>query len=55
METGAHVWLRSPHSEWGWVPALIVDREEIVEMVRYYYCLLLIIVVANHSLIRLLF
>jgi hypothetical protein len=28
MEVGAHVWLRSPSSEWGWVPARIVDREE---------------------------
>jgi hypothetical protein len=30
MEVGAHVWLRSPQSRWGWVPARIVDREEIV-------------------------
>ena len=29
MEVGAHVWLRSPQSRWGWVPARIVDREEI--------------------------
>eukprot|EP00584_Thalassiosira_punctigera_P000378 CAMPEP_0172539274 /NCGR_PEP_ID=MMETSP1067-20121228/10496_1 /TAXON_ID=265564 ORGANISM="Thalassiosira punctigera, Strain Tpunct2005C2" /NCGR_SAMPLE_ID=MMETSP1067 /ASSEMBLY_ACC=CAM_ASM_000444 /LENGTH=2104 /DNA_ID=CAMNT_0013324925 /DNA_START=492 /DNA_END=6806 /DNA_ORIENTATION=- len=28
MEVGAHVWLRSPSSRWGWVPARIVDREE---------------------------
>jgi myosin-5 len=28
MEVGAHVWLRSPSSEWGWVPARIADREE---------------------------
>eukprot|EP00571_Detonula_confervacea_P013879 CAMPEP_0172301032 /NCGR_PEP_ID=MMETSP1058-20130122/3005_1 /TAXON_ID=83371 /ORGANISM="Detonula confervacea, Strain CCMP 353" /LENGTH=2063 /DNA_ID=CAMNT_0013011021 /DNA_START=194 /DNA_END=6385 /DNA_ORIENTATION=+ len=28
MEVGAHVWLRSPSSQWGWVPARIVDREE---------------------------
>ena len=29
MEVGAHVWLRTPTSQWGWVPARIVDREEI--------------------------
>jgi len=29
MEVGAHVWLRSPSSQWGWVPARIVDREEV--------------------------
>ena len=28
MEVGAHVWLRSPSSQWGWVPARIVDRAE---------------------------
>ncbi len=31
MEVGAHVWLRSPQSRWGWVPARIVDREEIID------------------------
>lgn len=30
METGAHVWLRSPLSKWGWVPALISSKEESV-------------------------
>lgn len=28
---GAHVWLRSPQSRWGWVPARIVDRKEIID------------------------
>eukprot|EP00985_Skeletonema_marinoi_P026654 scaffold20856_cov138-Skeletonema_marinoi.AAC.2 len=27
MEEGAHVWLRSPKSEWGWLPARIVKKE----------------------------
>ncbi len=27
MEEGAHVWLRSPKSEWGWLPALITKKE----------------------------
>jgi len=31
MEVGAHVWLRSTSSQWGWVPARIVDREETSE------------------------
>jgi hypothetical protein len=30
MEVGAHVWLKSPQSHWGWVPARIVDREDVV-------------------------
>jgi len=29
MEVGAHVWLRSSSSQWGWVPAIISDREDI--------------------------
>lgn len=28
MELGAHVWLRSDASQWGWVPALITRKEE---------------------------
>ena len=28
MEVGAHVWLRSSSSRWGWVPAKIVEKEE---------------------------
>ncbi|KAL7551179.1 hypothetical protein ACHAWF_014387 [Thalassiosira exigua] len=31
MEVGAHVWLRSPSSQWGWVPARIADKEEVPE------------------------
>lgn len=31
MELGAHVWLRSESSPWGWVPALIRGKEETVE------------------------
>lgn len=27
MEEGAHVWLRSPKSEWGWLPARIIKKE----------------------------
>ncbi len=27
MEEGAHVWLRSPKSEWGWLPARITKKE----------------------------
>mmetsp|Transcript_41938 Transcript_41938/g.82218 ORF Transcript_41938/g.82218 Transcript_41938/m.82218 type:complete len:2007 (+) Transcript_41938:318-6338(+) len=27
MELGSHVWLRSPHSQWGWVPAIISRKE----------------------------
>ena len=27
MEEGAHVWLRSPQSEWGWLPARITKKE----------------------------
>ena len=30
MERGQPVWLRSQASQWGWVPAIIHDREEIV-------------------------
>eukprot|EP00957_Ditylum_brightwellii_P159090 12108059-Ditylum_brightwellii.AAC.1 len=30
MERGQPVWLRSQASRWGWVPAVIHDREEIV-------------------------
>eukprot|EP00804_Cyclotella_cryptica_P019435 CCRYP_006620-RA/>CCRYP_006620-RA protein AED:0.11 eAED:0.11 QI:212/1/1/1/0.77/0.9/10/1132/973 len=29
METGARVWLRSPLSQWGWLPARITQKEEI--------------------------
>lgn len=29
MEVGAHVWLRSDSSQWGWVPAKITDKDEI--------------------------
>jgi len=29
MEEGAHVWLRSPKSEWGWLPAKIKRKETI--------------------------
>mmetsp|Transcript_25317 Transcript_25317/g.56231 ORF Transcript_25317/g.56231 Transcript_25317/m.56231 type:complete len:2153 (+) Transcript_25317:556-7014(+) len=28
MELGAHVWLRSDASQWGWVPAVITRKEE---------------------------
>jgi len=28
MEVGAHVWLRSESSRWGWVPALITKKED---------------------------
>jgi myosin-5 len=28
MEVGAHVWLRSETSRWGWVPALITKKED---------------------------
>ena len=28
MELGAHVWLRSDASQWGWVPALVTRKEE---------------------------
>ena len=28
MEVGAHVWLRSQSSRWGWVPALITKKED---------------------------
>ena len=28
MEVGAHVWLRSESSNWGWVPAKIVSKED---------------------------
>lgn len=28
MEVGAHVWLRSEQSRWGWVPALISRKED---------------------------
>mmetsp|Transcript_3892 Transcript_3892/g.8719 ORF Transcript_3892/g.8719 Transcript_3892/m.8719 type:complete len:2464 (-) Transcript_3892:122-7513(-) len=27
MEEGSHVWLRSPKSEWGWLPAKIIRKE----------------------------
>ena len=27
MEEGAHIWLRSPKSEWGWLPARITKKE----------------------------
>ena len=29
MEVGAHVWLRSDSSQWGWVPAKITSKDEI--------------------------
>eukprot|EP00984_Skeletonema_dohrnii_P022105 scaffold11217_cov78-Skeletonema_dohrnii-CCMP3373.AAC.1 len=29
MEVGAHVWLRSDSSQWGWVPAKITAKDEI--------------------------
>eukprot|EP00985_Skeletonema_marinoi_P007610 scaffold3350_cov78-Skeletonema_marinoi.AAC.1 len=29
MEVGAHVWLRSSSSQWGWVPAKITAKDEI--------------------------
>jgi myosin-5 len=29
MELGAHVWLRREQSHWGWVPALITDKQEV--------------------------
>jgi hypothetical protein len=29
MDTGARVWLRSPLSQWGWLPARITHKEEI--------------------------
>ena len=28
MEVGAHVWLRSESSRWGWVPAMITKKED---------------------------
>lgn len=31
MEIGAHVWLRSSSSAWGWVPACISNKEPIVD------------------------
>ena len=31
MEVGAHVWLRREQSHWGWVPAVISSKDEIVE------------------------
>jgi hypothetical protein len=31
MEIGAHVWLRSSSSAWGWIPACISNKEPIVE------------------------
>lgn len=31
MEVGAHVWLRRDHSHWGWVPAIVTDKEEVEE------------------------
>lgn len=34
METGAHVWLRSPLSKWGWVPAVIAHKEEFTQLTR---------------------
>lgn len=35
MEEGAHVWLKSPKSEWGWLPARI-KRKEIVPKPQNY-------------------
>mmetsp|Transcript_32364 Transcript_32364/g.73889 ORF Transcript_32364/g.73889 Transcript_32364/m.73889 type:complete len:1830 (+) Transcript_32364:281-5770(+) len=31
MEVGTRVWLRTPDSRWGWLPAVITDREELSE------------------------
>ena len=28
MEVGAHVWLRSDASQWGWVPAVLTGKED---------------------------
>ena len=30
MEKGQPVWLKSPASHWGWVPALVHDKEEVI-------------------------
>jgi hypothetical protein len=30
MEEGSHVWLRSPKSEWGWLPAKIIRKEVVL-------------------------
>ena len=35
MEEGAHVWLRSPKSEWGWLPAKIKRKETIPKPQKY--------------------
>eukprot|EP00547_Thalassionema_nitzschioides_P000618 CAMPEP_0194212660 /NCGR_PEP_ID=MMETSP0156-20130528/12686_1 /TAXON_ID=33649 /ORGANISM="Thalassionema nitzschioides, Strain L26-B" /LENGTH=2037 /DNA_ID=CAMNT_0038940531 /DNA_START=168 /DNA_END=6281 /DNA_ORIENTATION=+ len=29
MEVGTHVWLRREQSHWGWVPAIIAEKEEV--------------------------
>lgn len=29
MEVGAHVWLRKEDSDWGWVPAIITNKENV--------------------------
>jgi len=34
MEVGAHVWLRSKSSQWGWVPAVLVKKTETKEKGR---------------------
>ena len=34
MEVGAHVWLRSKSSQWGWVPAILVKKTETNEKGR---------------------
>ena len=31
MEVGTRVWLRTPDSRWGWLPAVITDREDLSE------------------------
>jgi hypothetical protein len=34
MEEGAHVWLRSPKSEWGWLPARITKKEIVPRKIK---------------------
>lgn len=34
MEEGSRVWLRSPKSEWGWLPAKIVKKEIVARQVK---------------------
>ena len=35
MEVGAHVWLRSNASQWGWVPAIITGKESIPKSAKH--------------------